>query len=146
MVDFATGFEDARLLTRFRRLVVHRDALLHLAEVFGRDGSRVADIGTVDLGGCNEQDDSAGAGTVANRYQILFHELDLPRPTPLLQGTLEVAGKLGLRRDVVVEVVTEELGAPLAPMPVKNGEELDLELGLLLAVEAQTWFLQVEHD
>ena len=121
--------------------MVRRDALLHLTEVFRCDGSRIADIGTVDLGGSYEQDDSAGAGTVADRHQVLLHELDLSRPTPLPQSTLEVVRKLGLRRNVVVEVVAEELSATLAPMTVKNGEELDLELGLLLAIEAKTWLL-----
>ena len=42
-----------------------------------------------------------------------------------------------------MKVVTEELSATLAAMSVKYGEELDLELGLLVAVWLKSWLLEV---
>ena len=45
-----------------------------------------------------------------------------------------------------MKVVTEELSATLTAMSVKYGEELDLELGLLVAVWLKSWLLEVKHN
>lgn len=45
-----------------------------------------------------------------------------------------------------MKVVAEELSAALATMTVKNGEELNLKLGLLVAVWFNAWLFKIKHD
>lgn len=58
--------------------------------------------------------------------QILFHELLLCFFEPVHQGLFRILGETRLIRDDVVQVVTEELGAPVTPVPIEYGEERSL--------------------
>ena len=45
-----------------------------------------------------------------------------------------------------MKIVSEEFGTALATVPIENGEELYLELWLLVTVWLQSRFLQIEND
>lgn len=51
-----------------------------------------------------------------------------------------------LGSDEVMQVVPQKLGAALPSVSVKDGEELDLKLGLLVAVWLDARLFKVKHD
>ena len=45
-----------------------------------------------------------------------------------------------------MKIVSKELSTSLTAMPIEYGEELDLELWLLVAVGLDAWFLQIKYN
>ena len=45
-----------------------------------------------------------------------------------------------------MQVIAEKLSTTLASMAIKDGEELDLEFGLLVTVWLDAWLFEVKHD
>ena len=51
-----------------------------------------------------------------------------------------------MTRNEVVKIVSQKLRTTLSTMSVEYREELNLELGLLTAVQLNAWLLEVEDD
>ena len=81
-----------------------------------------------------KKDHGAGAGSISNSGQIPLHEFGFTCPAAVFQRSFQIRWELRLGGDKVMKVVAQVLSTSLAAMSIENGEELDLELRLLLTI------------